>query len=181
MNYCSACGGSITHQIPQGDNRLRHICNECGVIHYQNPRIIAGTLPIYDNKVLLCRRAIEPRAGFWTLPAGFMENGETSTEAAIRETKEEADADIDIHGLYALFNLPHISQIYLFFKGDLVDGQFGIGDETLESKLFAEEDIPWDFLAFPTITRTLKRYFDDRKAGEFPILMEDIKGLKPLT
>ncbi|OUS25301.1 NUDIX hydrolase [Gammaproteobacteria bacterium 45_16_T64] len=175
MKFCSSCGGKITMLIPEGDNRERHVCDSCNTIHYQNPRIIAGTLPVYEDKVLLCRRAIEPRYGFWTLPAGFMENGETTQEAAERETWEEAEAKIDIAGLYTLYDLPHINQVYMFYRGTVIDGKFGPGQESLETQLFAESEIPWGELAFPTIGRTLKRYFDDRKSGDFEVHIEEIK------
>ena len=175
MKYCSECGSEVSFKIPDGDSRERHVCNSCGIIHYINPRIIAGTLPVHEDKVLLCRRAIEPRKGFWTLPAGFMENGETTTQAAARETLEEAEAEVNIHGLYTVFNLPHISQVYLFFRAELIDGIFGVGEESLETQLFDEADIPWDELAFPTIHRTLKLYFEDRKNDHFPVRMEDIQ------
>ena len=174
MKFCCNCGNPVSFKIPSGDNRERHICDHCGTIHYQNPRIIAGTLPVVGDKVLLCRRAIEPRLGFWTLPAGFMENGETTQEAAARETVEEADARVDIQGLYMVFNLPHISQVYIFFRADVIDGQYGIGVESLESRLFEEHEIPWSELAFPTVARALKHYFADRKSGEFPVRVEDI-------
>ncbi len=178
MKYCSTCGSATTVKIPPGDNRERHVCDHCGAIHYQNPRIIAGTVPVYEDKVLLCRRAIEPRKGLWTLPAGFMENGETTTEAARRETIEEALAHVRIDGLYTVFNLPHINQVYMLFRAEILDGQFGAGAETLESALFAESDIPWQELAFPTIGRTLKLFFQDRKTGHFPVHMEDITGFQ---
>ncbi|PCJ45494.1 MAG: NUDIX hydrolase [Moraxellaceae bacterium] len=178
MKFCSNCGGNITLLIPEGDHRDRHVCDDCGTIHYQNPRIIAGILPIYKDKVLLCRRAIEPRRGFWTLPAGFMENGETTQEAAERETWEEAEAKIKIDGLYTLYDLPHISQLYMFYRGTVIDGQFGAGHESLETQLFDEQEIPWDELAFPTIYRTLKRYFEDRKTGVFNVHIEEIRIAK---
>ena len=175
MKYCSECGSEVSFKIPAGDSRERHVCDSCGVIHYVNPRIIAGTLPVFDGKVLLCRRAIEPRKGYWTLPAGFMENGETSAEAAARETIEEAEAQVNIRGLYTVFNLPHISQVYLFYRADIIDGEFGVGEESLESQLFEEKDIPWDELAFPTIHRTLVRYFEDRKSDLYPVHTEDLR------
>lgn len=165
----------MSFKVPEGDNRERHVCDSCGVIHYINPRIIAGTLPTYEGKVLLCRRAIEPRKGYWTLPAGFMENGETSAEAAARETIEEAEAKVHLHGLYTVFNLPHISQVYLFYRAEVIDGQYGVGVESLESGLFEEQDIPWNELAFPTIHRTLKLYFEDRKSDQFPVRTEDLR------
>lgn len=174
MKYCSDCGNPVSLKIPSGDTRERHVCDHCGTIHYQNPRIIAGTLPVVGDKVLLCRRAIEPRLGFWTLPAGFMENGETTQQAAARETIEEADARVDIQGLYMVFNLPQISQVYIFYRADVIDGQFGVGVESLESRLFEEHEIPWDELAFPTISRALKYYFSDRQSGQFPVRVEDI-------
>ena len=174
MKYCSDCGNPVSLKIPSGDTRERHVCDHCGTIHYQNPRIIAGTLPIVGDKVLLCRRAIEPRLGFWTLPAGFMENGETTQQAAARETVEEADARVDIQGLYMVFNLPQISQVYIFFRADVIDGQYGVGVESLESRLFEEHEIPWNELAFPTIGRALKYYFSDRQSGQFPVRVEDI-------
>lgn len=174
MNYCSQCGASVSHVVPAGDNRKRHVCDACGTIHYTNPRIIAGTLPVYGDKVLLCRRAIEPRKGLWTLPAGFMENGETVFQAAARETAEEAEAEVNLQGLYTLFNLPHINQVYMFFRAELIDGRYGIGEESLEVELFSEENIPWEELAFLSIHRTLSLYFEDRQRGEFPVRMESI-------
>ena len=164
--------------IPDGDNRERHVCDACGFIHYFNPRIIAGCLPTYGDKVLLCRRAIEPRKGYWTLPAGFMENGETTEQAALRETWEEAEAKLELKGLYSLFNLPHINQVYIFFRGEVIDGKFGVGEESLETQLFAEHEIPWDSLAFPTIYKALKHFFADREEGAFPVHMEDIDAFR---
>lgn len=154
------------------------MCTRCAYVHYQNPRIIAGTLPLQGDAVLLCRRAIEPRKGFWTLPAGFMENGETTLEAACRETLEEAAAPVDLHGLYTVFNLPHISQVYMFFKASLTEHGFGVGPESLETRLFMEEEIPWTELAFPTVARTLQHYFSDRKTGHYPVRVEDIRGFR---
>ncbi|AFU97913.1 Nudix hydrolase [Simiduia agarivorans SA1 = DSM 21679] len=160
--------------IPEGDNRHRHVCNTCNTIHYQNPRIITGTLPIHEDKVLLCKRAIEPRYGLWTLPAGFMENGETTEQGASRETWEEARANIALSGLYTLFNLPQINQVYFFYRGHLTDLDFGPGPESLEVALFEEHQIPWEQLAFPVITRTLQHYFSDRKHDHYPVRTEDI-------
>ncbi len=174
MKHCSDCGSTVSLKIPPGDSRERHVCDDCGAIHYINPRIIAGTLPVYQNKVLLCRRAIEPRKGYWTLPAGFMENGETTEQAAARETIEEAEARVNIHGLYTVFNLPHISQVYMFFLADLINGEYGVGEESLETQLFEEHEIPWKELAFPTIHRSLKLYFEDRKSDQYPVRVESI-------
>lgn len=174
MKFCSHCGQSVVLRIPEGDDRERHVCDNCNVIHYQNPRIITGCLPIYEDKVLLCKRAIEPRYGLWTLPAGFMENGETTEQGALRESWEEARANIAVDSLYTLFNLPHINQVYIFYRGNLTDTNFGPGLESLEVELFSEESIPWGELAFPVIKKTLKHYFSDRLTGDFPIRTEDL-------
>lgn len=168
MKFCSNCGAAVTLKIPAGDNRERSVCDACDTIHYVNPRIIAGCLVTQGEQVLLCKRAIEPRLGYWTLPAGFMENGETTEQGAARETWEEAQAKVDLQGLYTLFSLPHISQVYLFYRGELLDNAYGAGEESLEVALFNEADIPWDELSFPVITETLKYYFADRVKGDFP-------------
>lgn len=174
MKFCSECGQSVTARVPDGDTRSRFVCDHCQTIHYQNPRIVAGCLAVYDQQVLLCRRAIEPRLGYWTLPAGFMENGETTEEAALRETWEEARATLQQQELYMLFNLPHINQVYMFFRGELADLDFSAGEESLEVRLFHEHEIPWDELAFPTVGKTLKQYFIDRQEQTFPVRIRDI-------
>ncbi len=174
MKFCSDCGADIIIQIPEGDNRPRHVCTVCANIYYQNPKIVAGCIAHWGERILLCRRAIEPRYGLWTLPAGFMENDETTLEAALRETREEACANVAVDGLYALFNLPHINQVYMMFRGRLLDEDFSPGEESLETALFAEDEIPWEQLAFATITHTLRFYFEDRKREEFPLRMGDI-------
>jgi ADP-ribose pyrophosphatase YjhB (NUDIX family) len=174
MKFCSQCGEPVSERIPRGDNRLRFVCGHCDTIHYQNPRIVAGCLPVYQEQVLLCRRAIEPRRGFWTLPAGFMENGETTEQAALRETWEEANARVHSQHLYMLFNLPHINQVYMFFRAELADLDFAAGEESLEVRLFNEMEIPWNELAFPTVGKTLKQYFIDRQESHFPVRMRDI-------
>jgi len=183
VKFCAACSAPLTLRTPEGDNRKRQVCTRCDFIHYQNPRIIGGALVIHEEKVLLCRRAIEPRKGYWTLPAGFLECGETLEEGASRETLEESLAEISIDGLYAVFSLPHINQVYMLFRAALLHGRFGAGSETLESRLFSEDDIPWDEMAFPTMTRTLKFYFKDRKTGKFPVHTDEIKGfqIRPQT
>ncbi len=178
MNFCSSCGKPVIRRIPEGDDRERFVCDHCQTIHYQNPRIIAGCVPVHKSKVLLCKRAIEPRYGLWTLPAGFMENGETSLEAAIRETREEAIAKVSIRDIYTLFNLPHINQVYMFFLADLREPEFGAGLESLEVGLFGEHEIPWQELAFPVVARTLEHYFADRKSGHFPVRMQDMPPLR---
>ncbi len=174
MNYCSSCGKPVGRRIPDGDNRERFVCEACGTIHYQNPKIITGCLPIHQDQVLLCRRAIAPRSGFWTLPAGFLENGETSSQGAVRETREEACANVAIEGLYTVFSLPHISQVYMFFRANLLDLDFRPGWESTDVRLFAESDIPWNELAFPVIRDTLQHYFRDRSSGDFPVRVGDI-------
>jgi ADP-ribose pyrophosphatase YjhB (NUDIX family) len=174
MNYCSLCGARTEIKVPEGDSLPRSVCTECHTIHYQNPRIIAGTLPIWQDQVLLCKRAIAPREGYWTLPAGFLENSETVAEGAARETKEEANAQVTDLQLYTVFSLPHISQVYTFFRADLEGPEYSSGPESLEVELFYEQDIPWDQLAFPVITQTLQHYFADRKAEVYPTHYEDL-------
>lgn len=174
MKFCSECGAAVERRVPVGDNRSRFVCARCETVHYQNPKVVAGCIPEWGDKILLCKRAIEPRYGLWTLPAGFMENEETTAEAAARETLEEASARVDIDGLYALFNLPHINQVYLLFRGRLRDLDFGPGEESLEVALFAQAEIPWDALAFRVVRETLKWYFADRARGGFPFRFGDI-------
>lgn len=175
MNFCSQCGAPLTHAIPDGDNRPRHICTACGTIHYQNPKIVVGCLPIWNDQILLCRRAIEPRLGYWTLPAGFMENGETTPEGAARETLEEAGARVEIQHLYSVINLPDINQVYLMFRAKLLDLDFAAGEESLEVRLFEAHEIPWETMAFRTIKTTLERYLEDRQRGAYPLHIEDIR------
>lgn len=167
MNFCSACGKSLIQKIPENDNRLRYVCSVCHTIHYQNPNIVAGVLPLVIDtdgieKVLLCRRAINPRYGLWTLPAGFMENGECVEEAAERESIEEANLTLGKLYLYAVMSLPHISQVYMMYIAQ-ADNDFSPGEESLETRLFSESEIPWDELAFPVMGDTLQYYFKDRK------------------
>lgn len=174
MNYCSHCGETVELKIPEGDNLPRHICNSCGLIHYSNPKIVAGCIPEWENKILLCKRAIEPRRGLWTLPAGFMENNESTTEAALRETREEAHANVEAISLYALFNIPRISQVYIIYRARMLDLEYRAGIESLEVELFTEEQIPWDQLAFAVMHETLQRYFKDRKQGHYQTHVDDI-------
>jgi len=174
MKFCSACGASVTFRQPQDDNRERYICDDCETIHYSNPRIVAGCLVSQDNKVLLCQRAIEPRKGYWTLPAGFMENGESVEQGAARETWEEAQAKVTVGDLYTLFSLPHISQVYMFFRATMDDQHFAPGPESLDCKFVSEDEIPWDQLAFPVINSTLRHYFRDRLDNHFPSRSETI-------
>ena len=175
MRFCSSCGSSnIAYKKPDGDNRKRHICESCGAVFYQNPKIVAGCIPVWNESVLMCRRAIEPRYGLWTLPAGFMENGESTLEAAERETAEEACAKVKESRLYALFNLPQINQVYMMFLSNLVSLDFSPGEETLECRLCEEDDVPWESIAFPTITHSLRFFFDDREKGAFNFHVGDI-------
>ncbi len=174
MKFCSACGSTVTTEVPDGDNRPRQICTACGTIHYQNPKIVTGCIPVWEDQILLCRRAIEPRRGLWTLPAGFMENGESAQEGAARETLEEANARVKVEQLYTTFNLPLISQVYLLFRGQLEDLDFSPGHESLEVVLFREGDIPWGELAFPVVRETLKLFFQDRRSGCFVHRVGDI-------
>jgi ADP-ribose pyrophosphatase YjhB (NUDIX family) len=165
MQYCSACGKTVTSAIPDGDNRLRAICTACGTVHYQNPKIVAGCVPEHEGQILLCRRAIEPRCGFWTVPAGFMELGETLAEAALRETWEEALARVEIGPLFAAVDVIHAGQVHVFFSGVLARPEFGAGAETIETRLFLPADIPWSELAFPSIRIALERYLEIRRTG----------------
>lgn len=174
MSFCLRCGHATHFATPAGDQRPRIVCSRCDYIHYENPKIICGSLAIWQDRVLLCRRAIEPRYGFWTLPAGFMEIGETLEDGAARETWEEAEGQVSNPQLYCIYNIPRIGQIYMLFRCELTNGVFGAGEESLECALFAEEEIPWGDLAFPSIERTLKHYFADRKTGQFVQHLETI-------
>lgn len=169
MKFCSACGAAVESRVPQDDNRLRHICTACGMVHYQNPRMVICSIPVWEDKVLLCRRAIEPRYGLWTLPGGFMENGESTTDAAIRETLEEACARIAIIDLYSMYSLPGIDQVHMLFRARLLDLDFAPGQESLEVRLFDEAQIPWDELAFRPVRHTLEHYFTERRNGVFSL------------
>ncbi len=153
--------------MPAGDNLPRHVCDSCGSIHYVNPRLVIGALPEWEDRILLCRRAIEPRRGYWTLPAGFMEMGETTEQAAIRETLEEANARIELSGLFTLLSVPHVDQVHLFYRARLLDLDFSAGSESLEVALFRETEIPWTDIAFRTVSTTLEHYLADRSAGAF--------------
>ena len=175
MKFCSACGHAVTLRIPENDDRERHVCDGCDAIHYHNPKVIVGCLPLWADKVLLCKRAIEPRYDFWTLPAGFMENAETTLEGACRETWEEARAKVERPTLYTIFDLPDINQVYMFYRGDLIGPEFGSGPESLEVALFDEAEIPWDHLAFPVVTETLHHYFEDRRSGVYPVHSRELR------
>jgi len=167
MHYCSSCGAPLSLRVPDGDNRVRHVCDACGVIHYRNPKVVAGCIAEWEDRILLCRRAIEPRYGFWTLPAGYLECGESTYAGAERETLEEANARVQALQLFAEFSLPHIDQVYMLYRGRLLELDFGPGDESIDVRLFAEPEIPWPQLAFQVIRETLQLYFQDRAAGGY--------------
>jgi ADP-ribose pyrophosphatase YjhB (NUDIX family) len=167
MNFCSHCGERVSRRIPDGDDRHRYVCSGCSRIHYQNPKIVVGTIPQWHGKILLCLRAIEPRYGMWTLPAGFLENDETVEAGAIRETREEAGIGVDLPVLFAVFDLTFVRQVYMMWRVDMISERVDPGAESLEAVLFDEADIPWDRLAFPVIRKTLECYFEDRRNGRF--------------
>lgn len=175
MNYCSNCGQTLQLSIPPADDRPRYWCDGCGIIHYENPRMVVGCIPESNGRLLLCRRAIEPCYGKWTLPAGYLENGETVSEGAVREAYEEARARVEIVAPYVLFNICYVNQVYLMFRARLMDSDFAPGSESLEVRLFSEADIPWDEMAFTVIRETLSRYCQDRPSGRFPFHLGDIR------
>ena len=166
MKYCSHCGSDRLHRsIPPGDTHPRQVCQNCATVHYQNPKLVVGCLPIWEDRVLLCRRAIEPAYGRWNIPSGYLENGESVANGARREVREEAKAEVDIHYLATLYDLERIHQVYLQYVGTLIDGQYGVGEESLEVSLFHEQDIPWHDIAFTSTEFTLRNYFADRRLG----------------
>lgn len=167
IRFCNLCGADVSHVVPAGDSLPRHVCNSCGHIHYENPRLVVGCVAEWEGRILLCRRAIEPQLGFWTLPAGFMENGETIAQAASRETMEEAGASILLDAPFAMISIAHINQVHLFYRGRLATPAYAAGDESLEVLLLKEEDIPWQDLAFRSVTLCLERYLADRASGAY--------------
>ncbi len=173
MNFCGKCAAPLSRRTPPGDDRPRDVCDTCGAIFYENPKIVAGCIPVKGEEILLCRRAIEPRSGLSTIPAGFMENGETTQEAAAREALEEARAKVLVGSLFCYLNIPHISQVYVIFLATL-EGGFAAGDETLEAAMFTEDRIPWTEIAFPAVEVALERYLEDRRGGVFGIHTVDI-------
>ncbi|MCB1915274.1 MAG: NUDIX hydrolase [Rhodocyclaceae bacterium] len=174
MRYCSNCGREVDRKVPAGDTLPRFVCESCGTVHYQNPKMVVGTLPVFENRILLARRAIEPRRGLWTLPAGFMENNETTGEAALRETREEVGAEVELGMLFSLVNIAHISQVHMFYLARMSSEAFAPGVESLEARLFAEEDLPWNEMAFRSSTLTLRHFLDDRRARQFRVHLEDL-------
>jgi len=169
LNYCNNCGHEVTKIIPAGDQKLRDVCASCGAIHYQNPKIITGSLIEHEGKVLLCQRKIEPQYGKWTLPAGFMENSETVEQGAARETMEEANAQINKPQLYAVYDIPHISQVYMIYRATLASDQYSPGEESLAVDLFDRFTLPWELLAFSVIKELLQNYFIDIDKGEYKL------------
>jgi ADP-ribose pyrophosphatase YjhB (NUDIX family) len=174
FKHCKACGSPVRYQVPADDNRDRATCTVCGHVHYENPLNVVGTVPVWGDAVLLCKRNIEPRYGLWTLPAGFHELGETLAQGALRETAEEAGARIELEGLYTVLNVVRAGQVHFFYRARLLDANFAPGAETIEARLFSEEAVPWDELAFRTVRETLQRYFDDRRRGVFDMHCGDI-------
>lgn len=177
IQHCRACGTAVIYRLPDdGDTRQRAVCTACNTVHYENPLNVVGTLPVLaDGRVLLCKRNIEPRFGKWTLPAGFMELNETTAEGAARETDEEAGAQIEMGPLFSLLNVPHAGQVHLFYRATLLSDQFNPGFETIEARLFTEEEVPWDELAFRTVKETLQHFFADRKTGTIGMHFIDIE------
>jgi ADP-ribose/FAD diphosphatase len=167
MKFCNQCGATVERQIPLGDDRERWVCSKCGAIHYENPRMVVGCIIEEQGKILLCRRAIEPRYGYWTLPAGFLELGESTIQGAARETFEEAGASVQVTAPYAHFDIPHIGQAYMFYRARMLTPEFAAGDESLEVKLLPASEIPWDGLAFQAVRVALELYMEDSKKGRF--------------
>jgi len=174
MKFCSNCGAPIVVRVPDGDTLPRHVCDACGTIHYRNPLMVVGAIPEWEDRLLLCKRAIEPRLGLWTLPAGFMELGESVAQAAIRETLEEANARVELVEAFTMLSVPHVNQVHIFYRARLLDLDFGPGTESLEVALFREHEIPWKDLAFRTIATTLQHFYADRRNGAFRLHADEI-------
>ena len=175
MKFCPNCAAPIAQRVPPGDSVPRYLCDACGSIHYQNPKMVLGCLPEWESRLLLCRRAIEPRYGYWTLPAGFMENGESTVQGAARETLEEAGVRVEMLSPFSIISVPHVNQVHIFFRARLLDLDFKAGEESLEVALFEEAQVPWKDIAFRTVGLTLKHWFADRERGSFGFHAEDIK------
>ena len=175
MKFCPNCAAPLTKRVPPGDSLPRDVCDACGSIHYQNPKLVVGCVPEWESRILLCRRAIEPRYGYWTLPAGFMENDETTGQGAVRETLEEAGARVELLAPFSMISVPYVNQVHLFFRARLLDLEFKPGDESLEVALFEESRMPWKDIAFRTVGLTLKFWFADRTRNSFGFHAEDLK------
>jgi ADP-ribose/FAD diphosphatase len=167
MQFCSGCGQGIERRVPSGEDRERHVCCACGTIHYQNPKMVVGCIVAHGGRILLCKRAIEPRRGYWTVPAGFLELGESAMAGAIRETREEAEAEVRVIAPYAHFDVPHIGQAYILYRAELVTERFAPGSESLEVELVEPARIPWDELAFPVVRHALELVVEDLRTGRF--------------
>ena len=174
MKFCPNCAAPLVKRIPPGDSLPRDVCDACGSVHYQNPKLVVGSVPEWDGRLLLCRRALEPRYGYWTLPAGFMENGESAAQGALRETLEEAGARVELAAAFSMISVPYVNQVHLFYRARLLDLEFKPGDESLEVALFEESRLPWKEIAFRTVALTLKHWFADRARGAFGFHTEDI-------
>lgn len=179
MSFCSACGQPVTVHIPPGDHLPRAVCTACGTVHYENPKLVVGCFPEWQGRLLLCRRAIEPRSGFWTAPAGFMENGETLQQAASRETLEEAMASVEIGSPLAIVHVLHVAQVHVYFRAALREERYGAGAESLEVRLFEEADIPWQNLAFRSVDFALRRLLEDRRSGASTLHFADFATRLP--
>jgi ADP-ribose pyrophosphatase YjhB (NUDIX family) len=175
MKFCPSCASPLAKRVPPGDSLPRYLCDACGSIHYENPRLVVGCIPEWDGRILLCRRAIEPRYGYWTLPAGYMENGETIAQGAARETLEEAGARVELTAPFSMISVPYVNQVHMFYRARLMDLEFKPGDESLEVSLVEEAQVPWKDIAFRTVGLTLKHWFADRARGSFGFHAEDIK------
>ncbi len=170
IKHCRACGSAVLYRLPDdGDTKQRAVCTVCHLVHYENPLNVVGTVPYFGERVLLCKRNIEPRKGKWTLPAGFMELGESTAEGAARETQEEAGANFNMGALLTVMSVPRVGQVHLYYLAQLVNEQFNPGFETQEARMFSESEIPWEELAFRTVQETLKHYFTDKKQGKFEV------------
>jgi len=174
IKHCRVCGAPALYVVPADDNRERAVCTACAEIHYENPINVVGTLPVWGERVLLCRRNIEPRYGFWTLPAGFLELGESTADGALRETDEEAGARVELQGLFTVLNVVRVGQVHLYYRARMLDTTLAPGPETIEARLFREDEVPWDQLAFRTVRQTLEHYFADRRSGVFPVHADDV-------
>lgn len=174
IQHCRACGTAVHYRVPADDNRERAICPACGEIHYENPINVVGTVPVWGEQVLLCRRNIEPRKGLWTLPAGFLELGESTADGARRETDEEAGARIELQELFTILNVVRAGQLHLFYRARMLDTHLDPGPETIEARLFHEHEVPWDEIAFRTVRQTLEHFFADRRSGSFGVHAGDI-------
>ncbi|MDQ2069338.1 NUDIX hydrolase [Natronospira bacteriovora] len=175
MKFCSECAHPVSVLIPEGDDLPRFVCEQCGTIHYRNPLLVVGCVPVWEDRILLCRRAIEPRHGYWTVPAGFLENDETTREGAARETREEACAEVRVGSALSMSHVVHVNQVHLMYRGELVDGRFAPGRESLETGLFTRQEIPWDSLAFPSVRFCLEQYFDDLDRGLDGFHIQDVR------